>query len=117
MHFDSIDIMSAKVPEAKSRKLVRKKDTAAASNLNVRNLDSHVKATIRRRATRHGRSMEAEVRDILTRAANEDDAPGAPNPLSGAALLARLAVLREALDGETPEFDTSFLEASEATEC
>ncbi|MGW0177727.1 FitA-like ribbon-helix-helix domain-containing protein [Nocardia sp. NPDC003345] len=99
--------------KAKTRKSVAKKVTAAASNLNVRNLDPAVKATIQRRATRHGRSMEAEVRDILARAVNEDDAPGAPNPLSGAALLARLAVLREALDGETPEFDTSFLEASE----
>lgn len=113
MHFDSIDIMTTKDPKAKTRKSVAKKVTAAASNLNVRNLDPAVKATIQRRATRHGRSMEAEVRDILARAVNEDDAPGAPNPLSGAALLARLAVLREALDGETPEFDTSFLEASE----
>lgn len=112
MHFDSIDNMTTKA-KAKTRKSVAKKVTAAASNLNVRNLDPAVKATIQRRATRHGRSMEAEVRDILARAVNEDDAPGAPNPLSGAALLARLAVLREALDGETPEFDTSFLEASE----
>ncbi len=113
MRFDSIDIMTTKAAKTKARRPAGKKVAAAVSNLNVRNLDPAVKATIQRRATLHGRSMEAEVRDILTRAANEDDAPGAPNPLSGAALLARLAVLREALDGETPEFDTSFLEASE----
>ncbi|ATL67012.1 FitA-like ribbon-helix-helix domain-containing protein [Nocardia terpenica] len=74
------------------------------SNLNVRNLDPEVKATIQRRANRHGRSMEAEVRDILARVANEDDNPAPTvNPLSGAALLGRLAQLREALDGEVPE--------------
>ncbi|MFE9323204.1 FitA-like ribbon-helix-helix domain-containing protein [Nocardia sp. NPDC052278] len=75
---------------------------AAPTNLNVRNLDPAIKATIQRRATRHGRSMEAEVRDILTRAATEGDTP-APSPLSGAALLARLAELRQALDGDVPE--------------
>ena len=33
--------------------------------LTVRDLDPHVKDKLRRRAARHGRSMEAEVREIL----------------------------------------------------
>lgn len=35
----------------------------------VRGLDESVKATIAAQAKQHGRSMEAEVRDILTKAA------------------------------------------------
>ncbi|MBF6545339.1 FitA-like ribbon-helix-helix domain-containing protein [Nocardia brasiliensis] len=87
--------------KAKAAKSVRK---ATSANLNVRNLDPATKATIQRRANRNGRSMEAEVRAILTRAADEDSNPTpAVNPLSGAALLGRLAKLREALDGDVPE--------------
>ncbi|MEG8177850.1 hypothetical protein GZH49_04795 [Nocardia terpenica] len=95
--------MTIKVPKAtEARKKAARKPTP--SNLNVRNLDPVVKATIQRRANRHGRSMEAEVRDILARVANEDDNPAPTvNPLSGAALLGRLAQLRESLDGEVPE--------------
>lgn len=40
----------------------------------VRNIESEVKARLRRRAARHGRSMEEEVRDILRNAVNEQDA-------------------------------------------
>jgi plasmid stability protein len=36
--------------------------------LSVRNLDDDLLARLRRRAARHGRSAEAEVRDILRRA-------------------------------------------------
>ncbi len=36
----------------------------------VRGLDESVKEELAARAKRHGRSMEAEVRDILTRAAD-----------------------------------------------
>ncbi|WP_433601770.1 FitA-like ribbon-helix-helix domain-containing protein [Nocardia sp. CA-135953] len=88
----------------KARKATAKSTVAKATptNLNVRNLDPAIKATIQRRATRHGRSMEAEVRDILTRAATEGET-STPSPLSGAALLARLAELRQALDGDVPE--------------
>ncbi|MDA8062992.1 MAG: plasmid stabilization protein [Actinomycetota bacterium] len=35
------------------------------STLTVRNLDEDLKARLRVRAARHGRSMEAEVREIL----------------------------------------------------
>lgn len=97
-------IKAPRVKAAKVHKAAAKKP--AASNLNVRNVDPAIKATIQRRANRNGRSMEAEVREILARAADEDDnPPNVVNPLSGAALLARLAQLREALDGEVPNLD------------
>lgn len=35
------------------------------STLTIRNLDSSIKDKLRTEAARHGRSMEAEVRDIL----------------------------------------------------
>ena len=41
------------------------------SALSIRNLDDHVKERLRVRAARHGRSMEAEVRAILTEAVAE----------------------------------------------
>jgi antitoxin FitA len=37
----------------------------------VRNIEASVKAGLKRRAKRHGRSMEEEVRDILRNAAHE----------------------------------------------
>jgi antitoxin FitA len=40
----------------------------------VRNIENEVKARLQRRAARHGRSMEEEVRDILRNAVNEQDA-------------------------------------------
>jgi len=43
----------------------------------VRNLEEQVKSRLRRRAKRNGRSMEAEVRDILRSAANEPEKPPA----------------------------------------
>lgn len=43
--------------------------------LTVRNLDPHVKDKLRQRAARHGRSMEAEVRDILRVAVESDQEP------------------------------------------
>lgn len=43
------------------------------AQLVVRNLENAVKAKLRRRARRHGRSMEEEVRDILRSVANDDD--------------------------------------------
>lgn len=38
----------------------------------VRNLDDEVVATLKRRAERHGHSLEQELRDILSRAARPD---------------------------------------------
>ena len=37
----------------------------------VRNIENSVKAGLKRRAARHGRSMEEEVRDILRNAVHE----------------------------------------------
>lgn len=42
----------------------------------IRNLDDRVKERLRLRAARHGRSMEAEVREILTDAVSEPDDVG-----------------------------------------
>ena len=39
--------------------------------LSIRNLDDHVRERLRLRAAAHGRSMEAEIRDILTEAVSE----------------------------------------------
>ncbi|ASW53445.1 Arc family DNA-binding protein [Plantactinospora sp. KBS50] len=43
--------------------------------LSIRDLDDAVREKLRIRAAQHGRSMEAEIRDILT-AAVADEAPG-----------------------------------------
>jgi plasmid stability protein len=45
------------------------------AQLVVRNLEDSVKTRLQRRARRHGRSMEAEVRDILRAAAHEPEKP------------------------------------------
>lgn len=43
------------------------------AQLVVRNLEASVKQRLQRRAARHGRSMEAEVREILRNAASEQE--------------------------------------------
>jgi plasmid stability protein len=43
----------------------------AVSAVSIRNLDDKVKERLRIRAARHGRSMEAEMRAILTDAVSE----------------------------------------------
>lgn len=43
--------------------------------VSIRDLDDHVHDRLRRRAARHGRSMEAEMRAILTAAVAELDGP------------------------------------------
>lgn len=45
------------------------------AQLVVRNLETTVKQHLQRRATRHGRSMEEEVREILRKAAHEQERP------------------------------------------
>jgi len=44
--------------------------------VSIRNLDERVKARLRVRAARHGRSMEAEMRAILTEAVSEPEEDG-----------------------------------------
>ncbi len=41
----------------------------------VRNIENAVKTRLQRRAKRHGRSMEEEVRDILRSAVRTEDTP------------------------------------------
>lgn len=41
----------------------------------VRQLEETVKAALKRRAERHGRSMEEEVREVLRNAAKEENRP------------------------------------------
>ncbi len=41
--------------------------------LSIRDLDDSVREKLRLRAARHGRSLEAEIRLILTAAATEDE--------------------------------------------
>jgi antitoxin FitA len=45
------------------------------SALSIRNLDESVKRRLASRAARHGRSMEAEIRAILTDAVSESAEP------------------------------------------
>ena len=54
----------------------------------VRGLEDDVKVRLKRRAERHGRSMEEEVRDILRNAAKEENRP---LPDLGSRIAARFA--------------------------
>ena len=49
------------------------------ASLLVRNVPESVKDRLKRRAKKHGHSMEEEVRDILRRAAREPESPPPPN--------------------------------------
>jgi plasmid stability protein len=48
---------------------------AGMAQIIVRNVKESVKKKLQRRAAKHGRSMEAEVRDILDDAVKDDDKP------------------------------------------
>jgi plasmid stability protein len=53
------------------------KGVVALAAVSIRNLDERVKERLRVRAARHGRSMEAEIRAILTDAVSEPgEVPG-----------------------------------------
>jgi plasmid stability protein len=60
----------------------------------VRNLETQVTVRLKRRAKRHGRSMEEEVREILRNSVKQEDRP-AGGLGSRIAALFRNAVLRE----------------------
>ncbi|HXW25527.1 MAG TPA: plasmid stabilization protein [Xanthobacteraceae bacterium] len=47
----------------------------------VRNIEDSVKARLKRRAARHGRSMEEEARTILRDAVRRDERPTPPKGL------------------------------------
>ena len=54
----------------------KREAVAALSAMSIRNLDARVKERLRVRAARHGRSMEAEARAILTDAVSEPGETG-----------------------------------------
>jgi len=68
------------------------------AQLIVRDLDDDVKSRLKRRAERHGRSMEEEVRDILRTAAKDENRP---LPRLGSRISARFA--RTGLTADLPE--------------
>lgn len=68
------------------------------AQLVVRNIESAVKARLQRRARRHGRSMEEEVRDILRSAVHEEDGPAGGLGTEISALFAKVG-----LDSDIPE--------------
>ena len=68
------------------------------AQLIVRDLDDDVKSRLKRRAERHGRSMEEEIRDILRRAAKDENRP---LPRLGSRISARFA--KTGLSADLPE--------------
>jgi plasmid stability protein len=68
------------------------------AQLVVRNLGTGIKLRLQRRAKRHGRSMEEEVRDILRDAAKEEATPVRGLGSEIASLFRKVG-----LDGEIPE--------------
>ena len=77
------------------------------AQLLVRNLDDHVKAGLVRRAARHGRSLEAEARAILTGAV-EPSEPGLATYMQGLFADCSLEEPIREMKGQTPrvvEFD------------
>lgn len=58
------------------------------AQLLVRQLDPAVKESLRRRAQRHGRSMEEEARLILTQAVAREEEPGLCSPGLGSRMAA-----------------------------
>jgi plasmid stability protein len=64
----------------------------------VRNLEENIKAKLKRRADLHGRSMEAEIREILRSAAREESRPRAA---LGSRIAARFS--KDGLKADLPE--------------
>jgi antitoxin FitA len=64
----------------------------------VRNIENSVKARLQRRAKRHGRSMEEEVRDILRGAVSGEETPSGGLGTEIASLFAGTG-----LSGDVPE--------------
>ncbi len=69
----------------------------------VRDLEENVKARLKRRAERHGRSMEEEVRDIPRNAAKEESRP---LPNLGSRIAARF--VKAGLTSDLPELRGQF---------
>ena len=74
------------------------------AQLVVRNLEEKVKARLKRRASRHGRSMEEEVREILRDALKKEEDP----PVGLGTRLAR-RFAGKGLDFDIPEIRGEFI--------
>jgi len=74
----------------------------------VRKLENSVKAGLQRRAKRHGRSMEEEVRDILRDAVKEEETPAGGLGTEIAALFSKVG-----LAAEIPELRGHAIRAAE----
>ena len=61
----------------------------------VRSIENTVKQRLQRRAARHGRSMEEEVREILRSAVNQDDEPVGGLGTEIAALFAKAGLVSD----------------------
>ena len=81
------------------------------AQLVVRQLDDDVKAKLQRRARRHGRSTEEEVREILRNAVKDE---GSARPPLGSRIAARFA--RAGLQQEIPELRGHLAEPAELDE-
>jgi plasmid stability protein len=68
------------------------------AQLVVRNLEAGIKLRLQRRAKRHGRSMEEEVRDILRDAAKEEE-----TPLRGLGTEIASLFSKDGLEADVPE--------------
>ena len=64
----------------------------------VRKIEKEVKARLKRRAERHGRSMEEEVREILRDAVNEPEAAAGGLGTEIASLFAKVGLDEEILE-------------------
>jgi plasmid stability protein len=72
------------------------------ASITIRNLDDEVKHRLRKQAAENGRSLEAEVREILSRSAN---APKLPQPKTGLDLFRGIRAVVDKYGGvelETP---------------
>jgi antitoxin FitA len=82
------------------------------AQLVVRDLESDIKARLKKRAARHGRSLEAEVRDILRDAVKDVDAPDGGLGTRAASRFAELHLRKD----ELSELPRQTLEPTSLTE-
>ena len=76
------------------------------AQLVVRNLEERVKAGLQRRARRHGRSMEQEVREILRNAAHDEE------PVRGLGTAISSLFAEGGLAGDIPELRSQRIQAA-----
>ena len=82
------------------------------AQLVVRDLESDIKVRLKKRAARHGRSLEAEVRDILRDAVKDVDAPDGGLGTRAASRFAELHLRKD----ELSELPRQTLEPTSLTE-